>query len=130
VKITIDTKEDSHAEIQKVIKMLSSLVSGEEIMSNRGNIFDLDNATDTNQKNSDIFGDDSSNINDSSSNSDSSSSDSGGSSEGSGGGIFNMFDSGSGSDDSPKIAPKEASEDEKKENDELDIDLPDVEEYR
>ena len=43
MKITIDTKEDSHAEIQKVIKMLSSLVNGEEVMSNQGDIFDLDN---------------------------------------------------------------------------------------
>ena len=127
MKITIDTKEDSHAEIQKVIKMLSSLVSGEEVMGNQGDIFDVDNATDTNQKSSDIFGDDNSSIvsNDSSSDS----SDSSESSGSSGGGMFNMFNSGSGSDDSPEIAPKEVSEDEKKENDELDIDLPDVEEY-
>ena len=39
MKITIDTKEDSHEEIKKVIKMLSSLV-GEEIFTNQGNIFE------------------------------------------------------------------------------------------
>jgi|TARA_B100001971_G_C18229704_1_gene563068 hypothetical protein len=38
MKITIDTKEDSHEELRKVIKMLSSLV-GQEVMSNNGDIF-------------------------------------------------------------------------------------------
>ena len=38
MKITIDTKEDSHEEIKKVIRMLSSLV-GEEVMSNQGDLF-------------------------------------------------------------------------------------------
>ena len=35
MKITIDTKEDSHEEIKKVIKMLSSLVGEKEVMSNQ-----------------------------------------------------------------------------------------------
>jgi len=35
MKITIDTKEDSHEEIKGVIKMLSSLVGGKEVMSNQ-----------------------------------------------------------------------------------------------
>lgn len=39
MKITIDTKEDSHEEIKKIIKMLSSLV-GEEDFTNQGNIFE------------------------------------------------------------------------------------------
>jgi len=39
MKITIDTKEDSHQEIRKIIKMLSSLI-GEETFTNQGNIFE------------------------------------------------------------------------------------------
>jgi len=39
MKITIDTKEDSHDEIRKIIRMLSSLV-GEETRFNQGNIFE------------------------------------------------------------------------------------------
>jgi len=39
MKITIDTKEDSHEEIRKIIKMLSSLM-GEEAFTNQGNIFE------------------------------------------------------------------------------------------
>ena len=39
MKITIDTKEDSHEEIKKIIKMLSSLV-GEEFRTNQPNIFE------------------------------------------------------------------------------------------
>jgi len=35
MKITIDTKEDSHEEIRRVIKMLSSLVGEKEFMSNQ-----------------------------------------------------------------------------------------------
>ena len=35
MKITIDTKEDSHEEIRRAIKMLSSLVGDKEIMSNQ-----------------------------------------------------------------------------------------------
>jgi hypothetical protein len=38
MKITIDTKEDSHEEIQKAIKMLQSLV-GEHPYSNQQSIF-------------------------------------------------------------------------------------------
>jgi len=39
MKITIDTKEDSHEEIKKIISMLSSLVESEEVMANQ-NIFE------------------------------------------------------------------------------------------
>ena len=43
MKITIDTKEDSHEEIRKIIRMLSSLVGGEVMtnseVANQGNIF-------------------------------------------------------------------------------------------
>ncbi len=42
MKITIDTKEDSHEEIRKIIRMLSSLV-GEKSFSNQPNIFEDDN---------------------------------------------------------------------------------------
>lgn len=38
MKITIDTKEDSHEDIKKVISMLQHLV-GESALSNQGNIF-------------------------------------------------------------------------------------------
>ena len=34
MKITIDTKEDSHEEIKKAIRMLSSLIGEKEIFSN------------------------------------------------------------------------------------------------
>jgi|TARA_B100002003_G_C13994465_1_gene480377 hypothetical protein len=42
MKISIDTKEDSHDDIRKVIKMLEHLVSsgGSPSYSNSGNIFD------------------------------------------------------------------------------------------
>jgi hypothetical protein len=43
MKITIDTKEDSHIEIRKIIKMLSSLV-GEEVATNQGDTFSDDKA--------------------------------------------------------------------------------------
>ena len=39
MKITIDTKEDSHDEIRKIIKVLSSLV-GEETFTNQGDVFE------------------------------------------------------------------------------------------
>lgn len=39
MKITIDTKEDSHEEIRKVIRMLQNLVGEEKVYSNQGNIF-------------------------------------------------------------------------------------------
>ena len=41
MKISIDTKEDSHEEIRKVIRMLQHLV-GESSYSNQSNIFDND----------------------------------------------------------------------------------------
>ncbi len=40
MKITIDTKEDSHEEIRKIIRMLSSLVGERETFSNQPNIFE------------------------------------------------------------------------------------------
>ena len=85
MKITIDTKEDSHEEIKKVIKMLSSLVGEKEIMSNQ-----------------DIFSDKSSGQED---------------------GVFSMF---SGSDSGSKTEEKEPKK-EDKEN--LDFDIPGLEEY-
>ena len=54
MKITIDTKEDSHEEIRKVIRMLSSLV-GEEMRTNQGNIFE-DNAPSETSKSGDLLG--------------------------------------------------------------------------
>lgn len=44
MKITIDTKEDSHEEIQKAIRLLSALIGDKEIMSSQGDIFG-DNST-------------------------------------------------------------------------------------
>ncbi len=41
MKITIDTKEDTHEEIKKVIRMLSSLV-GQEVMTNQSDLFSDD----------------------------------------------------------------------------------------
>ncbi len=57
MKIQIDTKEDSHEEIRKVIRMLSSLVGEQEAISNQGNIF-ADNSQDNsgNSPSPDIFG--------------------------------------------------------------------------
>lgn len=118
MKITIDTKEDSHAEIQKVIKMLSSLVNGEEVMNNQGDLF---GSTDESQS-SDIFSDD----NSSTVNSDSS--ENSGSSDSSGGGMFNMFNSGSGGGTSSESTTEETQEN-KEEKEDVDIDIPDVEEY-
>ena len=40
MKITIDTKEDSHEEIRKVIGMLQNLVGQQKIYSNQKNIFE------------------------------------------------------------------------------------------
>lgn len=40
MKITIDTKEDSHEDIKKVIRMLQNLVGEEKVYTNQGNIFD------------------------------------------------------------------------------------------
>ena len=44
MKITIDTKEDSHTEIRKIIKMLSSLVGEKEVMSNQSDMFSNDDS--------------------------------------------------------------------------------------
>ncbi|MCH8004264.1 MAG: hypothetical protein IH934_06580 [Nanoarchaeota archaeon] len=135
MKITIDTKEDSHEEIQKVIKMLSSLV-GQEVMSNQGDLFGDNSSTNTNQS-SDMFSDDSSSSNlsgDSSSSSEGSSdsSESSGSPSESSGGMFNMFSSGPASDTSSENTTEETREDKEEEKDDdekIDIEIPDVEEY-
>ena len=92
MKITIDTKEDSHAEIQKVIKMLSSLVGQEEVLSNNADIFSDDSSNDTDHS-SDIFADDSSTSSSDPSPSQDSPPKQSSSSDNSGGGIFNMFSS-------------------------------------
>jgi len=59
MKITIDTKEDSHEEIKKVIRMLSSLVGDHEIISNQGNLFENKETSETPQSDafSNMFGD-------------------------------------------------------------------------
>lgn len=44
IKITIDTKEDSHEEIKKIIRMLSSLVGEKEVFENKRNIFESKDA--------------------------------------------------------------------------------------
>ena len=69
MKITIDTKEDSHEEIQKAIRLLSALIGDKEIISNQGDLFGNDAPGDS--KGSDD------------------------SSSGGSGGIFGMFNSGS-----------------------------------
>jgi len=84
MKITIDTKEDSHEEIKKVIKMLSSLV-GEETFTNQGNIFENKSPDIGNQN------------------------------------MFSMFD------DKNQTKSPEQTEETKKE--EVNIDIPGVEEY-
>ena len=58
MKITIDTREDSHEEIKKLIRMLSSLI-GEEVKSNSpSNIFE-DSSDDTaGNALANMFGDD------------------------------------------------------------------------
>jgi len=145
MKITIDTKEDSHEEIQKVIKLLSSLVEGKEVMSNQGDLFG--SSSDTNQssdlfggdspsvdanKSSDIFGDDASSSSSESSD-DSSSSGSSDDSGGSGGGIFNMFGSSPGNSPSSESATEENTTETDEKNEEKEdttIDAPEVEEYR
>jgi hypothetical protein len=59
MKISIDTKEDSPAEIKKLIRMLSSLID-EEVMANQGDIFSSGNISSGNKAgalaaNSDVF---------------------------------------------------------------------------
>ena len=99
MKITIDTKEDSHTEIRKIIRMLSSLVEEKEVMSNQ----------------SDLFSDDDSDKEEST-------------------GMFNMF----GQDKSETLTESETSDsetttDEEKlgedKKDNVDLDIPDFEEY-
>jgi len=112
MKITIDTKEDTHEDIQKVIKILSSLVGNQEVMSNQADLFGDDTET---QKSEVGDSDTKSNVNDSSNAS---------------GGMFNMFNSSSEDKDSVEKTIIEAEEDKKdKKEDDLDIDFPDVEEY-
>lgn len=84
MKITIDTKEDSHEEIRKIIKMLSSLV-GEETFTNQGNVFENQGSDLGNQN------------------------------------IFDMFDN------KNQDVPEEQKTKEKKE--EVDFDIPGIEEY-
>lgn len=42
MKITIDTKEDSHEDIKKVISMLQNLIGNEKVYTNQGNIFETE----------------------------------------------------------------------------------------
>ena len=84
MKITIDTKEDSHEEIRKIIKMLSSLV-GEEAFTNQGNVFE-NQGSDLGSQN-----------------------------------IFDMFDN------KNQDIPEEQKTKEK--NEEVDFDIPGIEEY-
>lgn len=58
MKITIDTKEDSHEDIKKVIKMLQHLV-GEPSYTNQPNIFDESPTTPSESSNAfvSMFGD-------------------------------------------------------------------------
>jgi len=103
MKITIDTKEDSHEEIQKAIRLLSALIGDKEIISNQGDLFGND--APGGSRGSDDSG-------------------SGGSdndnSVGSGG-ILGMFNSGS--------ETKSEKQEDKKEED-IDADLAELEEYR
>jgi len=92
MKITIDTKEDSHEELRKVIKMLSSLVGEKEVMSNR-DVFSDENNSDDNKD------DESPNM-------------------------FNMFDS-----SNPETKSEKNSDEDKKEEIENDLGIPQVEEY-
>lgn len=54
MKITIDTKEDSHEEIRNIIKMLTSLV-GNESRTNQTDIFE-DSSPTVEPKKQDVFG--------------------------------------------------------------------------
>ena len=103
MKITIDTKEDSHEEIQKAIRLLSALMGDKEIIiSNQGNLFGNDTPSDSKSSgDSGSRGSDNSN------------------SMGSGG-IFGMFNSGS--------ENKSEKQEDKKEED-IDSDLAELEEY-
>ena len=100
LKITIDTKEDSHEEIQKAIRLLSALIGDKEIISNKGDLFGNDAPNDS--RGSDDSG-------------------SGGSGDSGSGGVFSMFNSGSEN-------KSEIQEDKKQED--IDTDLAELEEYR
>lgn len=107
MKITIDTKEDSHEEIKRMIKMLSSLVGEKEVISNEDMFSDSTQQTASND--GDMFSDDKPKQDT---------------------GMFNMFSS-SGSE------TKEEDNEEQEENEEIkveakeavDLDLTDLEEY-
>jgi len=59
MKITIDTKDDSHEDIRKVIRMLSHLVGDDYKTNASSNIFDDDKDDDnTGSALADLFGDD------------------------------------------------------------------------
>ena len=100
MKITIDTKEDSHEELRKIIKMLSSLVGEKEVMSNQSDIFN-DNDSDKEENT----------------------------------GMFNMFSqdkpetsADSETTDSETTTDEEKPEEDKNETD-VDLGIPDLEEY-
>tara|TARA_Y100000294_G_C8520193_1_gene322575 strand:- start:813 stop:1139 length:327 start_codon:yes stop_codon:yes gene_type:complete len=107
MKITIDTKEDSHQEIRKIIRMLSSLVGEKEVMSNQSDIFSDDTGT---EQSSDMFSDDS---NQEKSND-----------------MFSMFSSTPSQTTENKVEEEEKTEEEKKEDKEnIDLGIPEFEEY-
>ena len=55
MKISIDTKEDSHEDIKKVIKMLQHLV-GESPFTNQPNIFEDPGSIRTSEQQGNVFG--------------------------------------------------------------------------
>lgn len=99
MKITIDTKEDSHEELREVIKMLSSLV-GHEVISNQKDIFsdapDSNINQDDSQENSSQPGND----------------------------MFNMF-----SDNSEIKAEETTENKEEEKEEVEDLGIPNIEEY-
>ena len=105
MKIQIDTKEDSHEEIKKVIKMLSSLVGEQEIMSNQGNIFADDSQ---NNVSANMFGDTPQNNAANNQSND----------------MFSMFSSSSQSSTEPILVEKK-----EKHEEDATLDIPDLEEY-
>jgi len=54
MKISIDTKEDSHEEIRKIIRMLSSLV-GQEVISNSQEVIEEVKRDKEEAQNPDLF---------------------------------------------------------------------------
>ena len=85
MKITIDTKEDSHEEIRRAIRMLSSLVGEKEVMTNQSDVFSDENSEAQDQN------------------------------------MFNMFNN-------PQTENK-TEEPKKEETENVDLDIPSVEEY-